>query len=206
MVQNSAGQRVSFEELYDAHFDAIFRYVLRRVGSVPEAEDLTAQTFFKALRSLWRFRWSGGSFSSWLYRIATNEVNSHFRRRRPARSLAEPGGAGNLSPVAREALEAERVLSRNEMFLELNRSLRRLTPEEQALVVLRYLEEKPFAEIARILGKRTGAVTMGAHRALKKLKSDLEKRGVDHERLREGLEQPARPGYPGGRVPADATP
>jgi RNA polymerase sigma factor (sigma-70 family) len=122
------------------------------------------------------------------------------------RSLEEPGNAGDLSPVDREALEAEQILSRNEMFRELNRSLRRLKPEEQALVVLRYLEEKPFAEIARILGKRTGAVTMRAHRALKKLRSDLEKRGVDHERLREGLAQPSRPGYPGGRVQADVTP
>ena len=58
---DSSCDRMSFEQLYDAHFDGIFRYVLRRVGNVAEAEDLTAQTFFKALRNLWRFRWSGGS-------------------------------------------------------------------------------------------------------------------------------------------------
>ena len=81
-VRNREGARIAFEELYDEHFDGIFRYILYRVGQVAEAEDLTAQTFFKALRSLWRFRWSKGSFSAWLYRIATNEVNSHHRRRR----------------------------------------------------------------------------------------------------------------------------
>ena len=47
----------AFDQLYDQHFDAIFRYVLRRVANVAEAEDLTSQTFFKALRGFWRFRW-----------------------------------------------------------------------------------------------------------------------------------------------------
>ena len=64
-----------FDQLYDRHFEAIFRYVLRRVANVAEAEDLTAQTFYKALRRFWRFRWTGGNASAWLYRIATNEVN-----------------------------------------------------------------------------------------------------------------------------------
>ena len=72
----------TIEALYDAHFDAIFRYVVRRVGSVAEAEDLTAQTFYKALRSLRRF--TEDNPKAWLYRIATNEVNDHFRRRRTA--------------------------------------------------------------------------------------------------------------------------
>ena len=196
-IRDESGRSVPFEELYDRHFDAIFRYVLHRVGNVAEAEDLTSQTFFKALRGLWRFRWSGGSFQAWLYRIATNEVNTHFRRPRPSDPLEDF--------EEQEASEAESALSRVELFRELSRCLRRLHPEEQALVVLRYLEEKPFAEIAAILKKRTGAVTMRTHRALDKLKRELEQRGVDHERLREELEEPATR-CPGGPIQADLAP
>lgn len=196
----------SFEELYDRHFDAIFNYVLHRVGNVAEAEDLTSQTFFKALRGFWRFRWSGSSASAWLYRIATNEVNSHFRRRRPARALDAGADPAQLSAVDREALEADRILSRQEISSELNRALRRLKPEEQTLLVLRYLEEKSFREIAEILRKRPGAVTMRTHRSLARLKADLEKRGVDHERFREGFEDSGRTRHPRGRVQADLAP
>ena len=201
MSQDSSSTRPSFEKLYDAHFDAIFRFVVYRVGNVAEAEDVTSQTFFKALRGYWRFRWLGGSASAWLYRIAANEVASHFRRRRPSRPLEELPAL-----VLQEAEEAERSLSRNEIFVELTAALRRLQPDEQTLVVLRYLEEKPFQEIAEIVRKRTGTVTMRTHRALQKLKTDLEKRGVDHERFREGFANPVPPRYPGGPVQANPTP
>jgi len=186
-----------FGGLYDEHFDAIFRYVLHRVGNVAEAEDLTAQTFFKALRSFRRFRWSGGSFSSWLYRIANNEVASHFRRARPTTpmsALREEDPA-----VAAEAVEAEWSLTRSETHRRLGRCLRRLKPEEQTLVVLRYLEDKPFAEIAAIVKKRTGAVTMRTRRALEKLRFELEKEEADHgkaEGQAEGSEGTRRSGGP----------
>ncbi len=205
-IRSSAGTRQSFEQIYDAHFDGIFRYILHRVGNVAEAEDLTSQSFFKALRALWRFRWSGVSVSSWLYRIATNEVNSHFRRHGPPRKLDSAAPPESLSPVEREALQAECVLAQNEIFTELCQALHRLKPDEQTLVVLRYLEEKPYSEIAEILGKPTGTVTMRTHRALTKLKTHLEERGVDHERFREGFERTARTRYPSRGVQADLAP
>lgn len=201
MSQDNSTGRPCFEKLYDAHFDAIFRFVVYRVGNVAEAEDVTSQTFFKALRGYWRFRLLGGSPSAWLYRIAANEVNSHFRRRRPSQPLDEPHEL-----IVQETEEAERALSRNEIFVELTAALRRLHPDEQTLVVLRYLEEKPYQEIAEIVRKRTGTVTMRTHRALRKLKRELERRGVDHERFREGFGSPAPPRYPGGPVQARLAP
>ncbi len=205
-MRSSVGSRLGFEQIYDAHFDGIFRYILHRVGNIAEAEDLTSQSFFKALRALWRFRWSGVSVSAWLYRIATNEVNSHFRRLGPRRKLDCHANPEALSPVDREALHAEDVLAQNEIFAELSQALRRLRPEEQTLVVLRYLEEKPYGEIAEILGKPTGTITMRTHRALAKLKTHLEERGVNHERFREGFERSTRTRYPGRGVQADLAP
>ena len=206
-VKNEEGTRIAFEELYDEHFQGILRYTLNRVGNLAEAQDLTAQTFFKALRGLWRFRWSGGSFSAWLYRIATNEVNSHLRRRRPVApvELLDRAPDSPLAPLARETAEAEQQLSRNESFQRLSRSLRRLRPEDQVLVVLRYVEEKPYREIASILRKRVGAVTMATRRALEKLKLEIEKQQEDaHGQAKKRTQEHARPA--GRTISADAAP
>ena len=180
-------QPLSFEEVYEANFDAVFRYILHRVANVAEAEDLTSQTFFKALQAIDRFRWKDGSISSWLFRIATNEVTSHFRKsgRRGASTVS------SLNGVQQELESTERIVARHELFLSVNQSLRTLRPDEQALIVLRYFEQKPFGEIAEILGKRPGALTMRTHRALEKLRAELKRRGIDHEGLREVLDRPA---------------
>jgi RNA polymerase sigma-70 factor (ECF subfamily) len=179
-----------FEEIYEANFDAVFRYILHRVANVAEAEDLTSQTFFKALQALDRFRWKDGSVSSWLFRIATNEVTSHFRKsgRRNVSAISSVNG------VHQELESTERIVARHELFLTVNQSLRTLRPDEQALIVLRYFEQKPFGEIAEIMGKRPGALTMITYRALGKLREELKRRGIDHEGLGKTLDRPAEAG------------
>lgn len=203
MVKDEKGNLISFEQLYDTYFQAIFNYTLRRVASVAEAEDLTSQTFFKALNNLWKFRWTKGSFSAWLYRIATNEVTNHYRKKK----------YGSLSDAHAQAIpddrradseldQAEQALAQHQMFLSLNQALQNLKPDEQTLIVLRYFEQKSFAEIGEILRKRPGSLTMRTHRALKKLKMELERRGIDYERIRRSFAEPTETGYQGGNVQA----
>jgi RNA polymerase sigma-70 factor (ECF subfamily) len=204
MKSGSEGE-TAFTRLYDAHFEEIFRYLLLRIGNVTEAEDLTSQTFYKALRGFSRLRLIGTSASAWLYRIATNELNSHFRRRR-SRSRWEASTSPAEEVVVRERDTAEERLRREEIFMQLSGALRRLEPDEQALVVLRYFERKPYAEIARILRKREGTLAMRTHRALGKMRAELEKRGVDHEGIRESFARREAAGAAGRRVQAGATP
>ena len=64
----------AFAQLYEEHFDKIYRYVVLKIGSRTEAEDITQQVFLKALRSVSSFRWKGTPFSAWLFRIAHNQV------------------------------------------------------------------------------------------------------------------------------------
>jgi len=194
-----AKSQQSFDQLYDKHIEAIFRYVLRRVADVAEAEDLTAQTFYKALRSFWRFRLSGGNASAWLYRIATNEINSHYRSRRPSAGV-------DPATVTAERNDAEKQLAVSRMYLDLHRALRCLDPDEQALIVLRYFEQKPYEEIAPILKRRAGTLAMRSNRALKKLKNELNQRGIDHEELRGILASTERPRPTSRNIPAQAAP
>ncbi len=209
-IKDRQGNLVSFDQVYERYFQPIFNYILHRVADVAEAEDLTARTFYKALKSSWRFRWSGASIGSWLYRIATNEVHAFFRernRRRLEPLTGEDDISDPLAGSAREELEqAERELAKNHIFLDLNASIRELDSEEQALLTLRYFEKKSFAEIAQILKKRPGTLTMRTHRALQKLKRKLEERGIDHEKIRGCFEGPAVTGYQGGQVQAKLAP
>jgi len=67
-------------KVYGHYYPKIFGYVLKRTANLEIAQDITSETFFKALKKLWQFRWRNISFSSWLYKIATNEINKYFRR------------------------------------------------------------------------------------------------------------------------------
>ena len=164
-----------------------------------EAEDLTAQTFYKALRRIWRFRWTGGNASAWLYRIATNEINNHYRGHRASHGV-------DPATVSAELNDAEKELAVNRLYLDLHRALRDLAPDDQALIVLRYFEQKSYDEIAPILRSRPGTLAMRANRALKKLKNELHQRGIDHEELRGILAPAERPRPAGHNIQAQAAP
>ena len=206
MVKDDKGNLVAFDQIYDTWFEPIFHFILHRVGNVAEAEDLAAQTFFKALKRFWTFRWQSGSISAWLYRIAINETNSWFRKQRATTSLEE--GGDNLSGPSQtdaELARAEQNLAQHTIYLDLNKALQNLKADEQTLIVLRYFEQKPFNEIAEIMKKRQGSLVMRTHRALDKLKTELEKRGIDHERIRGSFAEDTETGYQGGGIQARFT-
>ena len=72
----------AFAQLYEEHFDRIYRYLALRIGNEMEAEDLTQQVFLNALQSINSFRWKGVPFSAWLYRIAHNQAVDHLRKKK----------------------------------------------------------------------------------------------------------------------------
>ena len=179
---------VYFGPIYDANFRKIFNYILHRVGNVALAEDLTAQTFIRAIDKLWQFKWKGISISSWLYRLATNEVNSHYRKQKRNPIQYEDEVVERVPDLVRinsELEQAEADLSRKEIFNDLFKVIKSLKPTDQAVIVLRYFEKKSYAEIAEIIGKREATLRMQSKRALEKLKRKLSEQGINNERYRE---------------------
>ena len=77
-----ASECTDFGELYDRHYKRIFNFVMRTVMNHDVAEDITSEAFFRALRRFSTFRPDRGSFSSWIYRIATNTMRNHFKKNR----------------------------------------------------------------------------------------------------------------------------
>jgi len=158
----------AFGRLYESHLDRIYRYVYYRVGSESEAEDLTEQVFLKAWEAIDRYQLRGAPFAAWLYRLAHNLVIDHYRGRHPNTPLddiaeAEEPGIDVLVSVENQ-LEAE----------EVREALRKLHPEHQQLIVLRFIEGLSHAEVALLIGKSEGAARVIQHRALQALAKALQ--------------------------------
>jgi RNA polymerase sigma-70 factor, ECF subfamily len=176
VIERARSDPDAFGVLFDRYFDSIFGYLYRRSGDWDLARDLSAEVFLKAFKHLWRFRWSGKPFSSWLYAIATNEFRMHLRRSRRARASFEsfareqeqPAGFLERLDAEREAIETEARRHRDWQQVQLD--IRQLPLRYQDVLVLRYIEQKSLAEIASILGKRLGTVKSLLSRGLARLR------------------------------------
>jgi RNA polymerase sigma-70 factor (ECF subfamily) len=166
----------AFAKLYDKYYPKIFGYILRRTANLEAAQDITSETFFHALNKLWQFRWRNISFSSWLYKIATNEINQHFRKAEYKKSISleelQEQGFEPVSPddPESELIEAQEKLEQHREFLEVQDKIVRLPAKYQEVIALRFFEQKQINEISEILGKKEGTVKSLLHRAVEKLK------------------------------------
>jgi len=166
----------AFAKLYDQYYPKIFGYALRRTANLEVAQDITSETFFKALKKLWQFHWRNISFSSWLYKIASNEVNQYFRKAAYRKSVSleelQEEGFEPASPYDPESelIEAQEKLKQHQDFLEIQAKIARLPTKYQEVIALRFFEQKQIIEIAEILGKREGTIKSLLHRALEKLR------------------------------------
>jgi len=159
-------------ELYDRYAPRMYAYIYRRVSDAALAEDLTSELFLRVLRAIRNERVWRDSFLAWLYRIAHNLVVDVYRRQPPPLISLEdaPAQAAGDDP-AQETLEA---MDRE----RLQAAVRRLTPDQQQVVALRFGEGLTARETARIVHKTTGAVEALQRRALAAIKRILSEEGT----------------------------
>ena len=166
----------AFAQLYDQYYPKIFGYVMRRTANLEAAQDITSETFFNALRKLWQFQWRNISFSSWLYKIATNEINQYFRKAEYKKSISleelQEQGFELISShdPESELIEAQEELKQHQDFLEIQEKIVRLPAKYQEVIALRFFEQKQIKEIGEILGKKEGTIKSLLHRAVEKLR------------------------------------
>jgi len=157
----------AFAQLYEEHFDKIYRYLALRVGNEMEAEDMTQQVFLNALQSISSFRWKGVPFSAWLFRIAHNQAVDHLRRRtkRASVPLNESLVSSGDSPhsATERKIDIEQLLA----------ATRRLTEAQREVISLRFTSELSIAQVARIMGKSQGAVKALQHSAIVALRRTM---------------------------------
>ena len=159
------GDADAFTELYRRHVDQIYRFVLLRVGDEASAEDLTSEVFVRALESLHAYEDRGAPFAAWLYRIANARVVDHWRRSRQMEISLDSGDVDlPFEPAARDVF----------VMKVLSESLRRLTAEQQEVIILRFVEGYSTAEIAQITGRSEGAVKALQRSALASLARHMD--------------------------------
>lgn len=148
-----------FADLYEAHFERVYAYTVRRVRDRHAAEDVTAEVFQQALANLGRFEWRGVPFAAWLFRIAANAIAD--RAKRAARERGTP------------APEPVTVQERVEEQAQLYRLVRELPADQRRVVEMRFTEGKTIREIAVGMGRSEGAVKQLQLRAVQSLRAQM---------------------------------
>ena len=159
------GETEAFGRLYDHYSDTVYRYIYYRVGSKATAEDLTSETFLRALRRIGTFTWQGRDFGAWLVTIARNLVADHFKSSR-FRLEVTTGEMLDANEVERSPEDSVLESLSNEALLT---AVRKLNPQQQECVTLRFLQGLSVAETARVMGKNEGAIKTLQYRAVRTL-------------------------------------
>ncbi len=168
LVQRAqTGDAEAFGELYDKYVDQVYRYIYYRVASSQLAEDLTSETFLRALRRIGTFTWQGRDVGAWFVTIARNLIADHYKSGRYRLELttddvSESGSAPIQAGPENEVLEA----MQNKVLLE---AVKQLNAEQQECIVLRFLQGLSVAETAQVMGKNDGAIKALQYRAIRTL-------------------------------------
>ena len=163
----TAGDREAFGELYERYVTRVFKHLLYMINDVDVAQDLTEQTFLRALEAIHRYEWRGTPFLAWLLRIARN---LYLNGRRVERNNSSIRRNRNGDVAASPESSCEARLSVEEVW----RAVRALNGDQRQVIVLRFMDGLSYADVARVLGKSVAAVRVAQYRALRALRRTLE--------------------------------
>jgi RNA polymerase sigma-70 factor (ECF subfamily) len=171
LVELARVDPAAFAELYRRYLPRIHAFAYRRTGRVEVAEDIASATFERALRNLGSFRWRGGGFGPWLFRIASNELADHYRRTGRFAATRVAAAAlvhGDTAPDPADALDSRDATT------ELLGAMDRLSPRYQRALELRYFAGLTPDEAAAVLGTSKATMAVVVHRATRALRRALE--------------------------------
>lgn len=158
-----------FKPLYEKYYKSIFSYLYQRMSSKDSAFDTASQVFLKALTHLKTYEFRGVPFSSWLYRIAHNEMMQAFRKQKELRAIN-----ADISDLKYICEENKEVFF-EEYIPALKKLIGKLNEKELQLLEMRYFEKRPFKEIAEILEISEINAKVRMYRIIEKLKVSFRK-------------------------------
>jgi RNA polymerase sigma-70 factor (ECF subfamily) len=170
IIKNAArGDAAAFGLLYDHYQPAIYRFVVVKVGRREDAEDITHHVFMNAWQNVRQYRHRGYPFSSWLYRIARNQVIDYYRARKESLSLESI----EIDQLGLSSSSSQADLSLKLDIEKAMGAIHKLKQEYQDVIIFRFVEELSLRETAQAMKKTEGAVKLMQHRAMKELKKML---------------------------------
>jgi RNA polymerase sigma-70 factor (ECF subfamily) len=167
------GDEVAFSSLYDEFADRIYKFVRLKVSDAEQAEDLLQEIFVKAWQGCKKLDLNDLNFSAWLYRVASNTVNDHYRKvyRRPQTVELDPAynlaGTDDTEKLTEDSFESEAM----------RKVVGDLPDNYKQIIELRYFQDFTVEETAQVLDKSSVTVRVLQHRAIKKLKQLFKENG-----------------------------
>ena len=149
LIHRATVEPAAFADLYEHYFPRVYNYIRYRVQDAEVADDITARTFERALRGLHSYKEGKGTFSTWLFIIAVNSTNDHFRAERRRRWLSLEALRGRTYP----APGPEEVNVNREMRAELLQAIAQLGDRERNLIALKFgtgLTNRQIAVLTRL--------------------------------------------------------
>jgi RNA polymerase sigma-70 factor, ECF subfamily len=164
------GDKEAFGQLYLHYLDNIYKYIFFRVDQDKAvAEDLTQTVFFKAWQKIDSFATGKGTFRAWLYRIAHNSVIDYYK-------ITKPVGRVENYIADKETIELlEECVDRKTRIENVMQAVNKLTDEQKAVIIMKFINEFSNEEIAMIIQKDETAVRALQYRGLKRLRNMLKK-------------------------------
>jgi len=177
LTRLKSGDRDAYRILVERHSRVVFRLAYRIVQNETDAEDVVQETFMRAYQHLDRFDMAA-SFTTWLYRIASNYALDLLRaRQRQATSTLTPNEEGEdplATVVAHPGPSPDRLLMSREVEQRVASAMETLSPQERTAFVLRHFEGQSIEEIGTALGASGAATKQSIFRAVQKLRRALE--------------------------------
>jgi RNA polymerase sigma-70 factor, ECF subfamily len=175
LLEKIKGNPEFFGKIFDAYYKSIFNYIFHRIADYDISRDIAADTFLKAYLKINTFSWRDVSILTWLYRIATNEINYYYRKNSVTNLSLDLLGSQASILFEFEDYQTEKQLIEDELklnddFVRVQRSLKKLTVKYQEVLSLRFFEKKSLKEISEILDKKEGTIKSLLSRGLDKLK------------------------------------
>ena len=167
LTKAQAGSDQALADLYNHYFERVYRFIYYRVSHKETAEDLTEEVFVKVFRNLRNLE-QAAAFEGWLFQISRNLVIDYYRSKRPVVPLEE---IENTLEYETNIVDLVNLQTEQTIFIKL---LKELSPEQQQVIKLKFLEDIDNAAIAKIMEKTEGAIRVIQHRAIAKLKELID--------------------------------
>ena len=167
-----------FEKIYNQHYQTIFNYCYRRTGDFDTSKDITSEIFLKAYLNIHKFKWKDIPILSWLYRIATNEINLFYRSQKYSPTFISEiysnySNTVSLEDLVEEKSNAEAKLHKDKQFVQVQDAIKELPLKYQEVISLKYFEQLKIKEIGTILNKKEGTIKSLLSRGISKLKEKM---------------------------------
>ena len=160
--------KAAFAALYDKYIDQVYRHVYYRVSNRIDAEDITQEVFIRAWKAINKYKRTEAPFVAWLIAIARNLIADHYKAKKKLVSLDEVEAISSSDEKSPEVM-SEASLNQSHV----RNTILKLRGEKQRVIIMRFIDDFSYGEIAKVLNKSEGAVRVIQYRALNDLRRML---------------------------------